>query len=145
MAMVVVERIIGNIKDIDATSLHKDPIKLYYDELNWTHRRLSSTRGTHVILSLPAGTHMRDGDILYKDDATVIYIDLISEKVVHIYPENNIQWAKVAYKIGSMQKELFLKNDGIYAISGTAIVRMLNELNVCYKTEDAKLEDEIDF
>ena len=138
--MRIIERINENIYTENITIINQDYVSLKHDELVKNHRRLKTFLGEEIALSLPSGSIIKDGDVLYREGDKVVYVSLEKEKIIHIIPEVNLDWARAAYAIGNMHMQASLKKDGIYILYDEAIEKTFSRLNIKYKIKIDKIE-----
>jgi urease accessory protein len=62
--------------------------------------RITMGNGKEVLLSLPRGSVLRDGEYLCADDGTVVQVRAEAEPVSVVYIDDNTLLAKVAYQLG---------------------------------------------
>lgn len=62
--------------------------------------RITMGNGKEILLSLPRGSVLRDGEYLCADDGTVVQVRAEAEPVSVVYIDDNTLLAKVAYQFG---------------------------------------------
>ncbi|MDO4870245.1 MAG: urease accessory protein UreE [Bacillota bacterium] len=140
--MILVENICENINSIDTSDLILESVSITHEETLKVHRKFKLSQGREIAISLPAGDHLHDGDVLYRDHERVVFIQLIEEKIIHISPDNDREWAKAAYNIGNMHQPAYLKDDGIYVPYDEILLNLIKKLGVNFEIINAKLDGE---
>lgn len=87
-------------------------------ELDWEDRRkprqrLTTREGTEIILALPRGTVLCDGDLLYESAELNITVQAKAEKVLLIKPKDPVQTCRVAHHLGNWHRSLQIHDDGL--------------------------------
>lgn len=140
--MIFIEEIKENISVVDISGLETEPVIMSYDELQKTHRRLISPKGSEIAISLPLGSCLKDGDILYRDSGKVIYVSLKEETAIHVMPGAGQEWAKAAYNIGNMHQPVYLKEDGVYTPFDEGVLHIVEKLKLPFEVIKCKLDGE---
>ena len=138
--MIIVERITENINFIDISKFEADRVLLKHDELFKVHRKLKTAAGEEIALSLPAGSSLKDGDVLYRDVQRIIFVSLEEEKIIIVRPRGNLQWAKAAYNVGNMHQAAYLKEDGISIPFDESMLRVVKKLGMDYQVCMGRLD-----
>ena len=138
--MILIEEIKENIADADYKNLNVELVKISNDDLQKTHRRITSNAGSELAISLPVGSCLKDGDILYRDSHKLIYVYLEEEKAIHIMPSSGIEWAKAAYNIGNIHHTVFLKEDGVYTPYDESVMHVIEKTDIPFEVIKCKLD-----
>ncbi len=141
--MIFIEAIKENISVVDISDLETETVTMTYDELRKTHRRVTSSKGSEIAISLPLGSYLKDGDILYRDPGKVIYVSLEEETAIHVMPDTGQEWAKTAYNIGNMHQPAYLKKDGVYTPFDEGVLRIVKKLKLPFEVIKCKLDGEM--
>lgn len=136
---MLVEKIIGNIKDTKIVGLMHEVVKMDHYDLDKPHQKVESEEGNKYAVSLPQGEHLSDGDILYIDDERAVFIDLIPEEALEIKPRTNVEWGVAAFNIGNMHKTAYLHNDRILSPYDPILAQLLEKAGLKYKKTITKL------
>ncbi|MCB6992471.1 urease accessory protein UreE [bacterium 210820-DFI.6.37] len=139
---MIVEKILGDLQYFDTENLRVDKILLDHFDMAKPHQRLKSQGGVNVAVSLPHGESLFCGAVLYKDEETIIAVDLLPEDVLEIRPEGNLQWAKTAFNIGNMHHPAYLHEDCILIPYDGILESLLKGIGVSYSRSMRKLTGE---
>jgi len=63
--------------------------------------RITMGNGKEILLSLPRGSVLRDGEYLCADDGTVVQVRAEAEPVSMVHIKDNTLLAKMAYQLGA--------------------------------------------
>jgi urease accessory protein len=110
-------------KALSITALISHPTPLTNRErietvsLDWHHRqktrqRLLTNKGTELLLMLPRGTVLQEGDLLYQDPECLIRVQASPERVVVVVPHTLQQHCRIAHHLGNWHRPLQLLEDG---------------------------------
>lgn len=136
---MLIEKIIGSINDFDLDEYTVDTVILDHDELGKTHQRVSTQNGIEIAISLPRGEKMFHGAVLHCLDDVLIYVDVTDEDILEIYPDNNVQWGRVAFNIGNMHHPAYVNEKSILTPYDQIIEKLIKVLGVKYERKTGKL------
>ena len=139
---MLVEKVIGKVQDFELEKLKVDRVLLDHDDINKPHQKFRTEAGETVAVSLPHGDRLFCGAVLYKDDDSIIVVDMPEEDVLEIYPQGNIQWARTAFNIGNMHQPAYLYEDRIMIPYDAVMENLINSLGVDYERCERKLDGE---
>ena len=128
--MFQIDKIIGNI-NFDKNLRSKFDEMSNYDrvevvnitrlESERVRMRKVSDRGTDLALTLPQGSHLRDGDVVFLTDKKIIVIKRTLENVLvislhkDIPPDRLLEIAiKIGHKIGNMHRPIKILGEQIF-------------------------------
>lgn len=85
--------------------------------LDWHYRqkarqRLLTNQGTELLLMLPRGTILQEGDLLYQDPNCLIRVQASPERVVVIPAYTLEQHCRIAHHLGNWHRPMQLLEDG---------------------------------
>ena len=127
---MIIETIIGNIKDYAIGNRTVEYIVLDRDRLSKPHQKVTSEAGESFGLSLPHGQTLSPGDVLYADEGRVVVVTLVPEEALVIRPEGQMQWARAAYNIGNMHQSAFIQEDQIVTPYDAILESVMQRLGV---------------
>ena len=127
---MIIETIIGNIKDYATGDRSVEYIVLDRDRLSKPHQKVTSEAGESFGLSLPHGQTLSPGDVLYADEERVVVATLAPEEALVIRPEGQMQWARAAYNIGNMHQSAFIQEDQIVTPYDAILESVMQRLGV---------------
>lgn len=100
-------------------SFSEDTLPLQWFDLHARAVRARTAGGRRVDLLLPLGVGLRDGDVVYEDDAVRIVVRVEPVEVLVIRPADARQMAMLAAELGNLhlplevtETELLTPNDG---------------------------------
>lgn len=137
---MLVEQITENIYTSDTNGLTPDPVILTHDEMMSGHGVLRAKSGTPVHLSLEHGCHLHDGDILAKNETTVIYAEAADEDALVIYPKTSLEWGRVCYNIGNMHMKAFLNENSVTVPYDYVLESVIQKLGAQYERKTCKIK-----
>ena len=109
---MIIENVIGNLKNRDTASFKKDYVEIHWYESRKRINRLLSRGGTEIGIKLDDHTAdhgLQEGDILVLNEDTkeLIYVSILPEKCIVVEGANTRTMSKLAYEIGNRHAPLF--------------------------------------
>jgi urease accessory protein len=85
--------------------------------LDWEDRRKPRQRavtdqGTEVVLALPRGTVLAEGDCLYQNNGLTIKVQAKVQSVIKVMPANQVETCRVAHHLGNWHRSIEVLADG---------------------------------
>lgn len=110
---MIIESIIGNIRDFDLKKRRIDFISLEWYETNKRIMKKKSVDGEEIGIKLGKDTTLKDGDILWADDGRIIVVEVCECDAISMYPKDMVSMGKICYEIGNKHIPLFLSDTEI--------------------------------
>lgn len=109
---MIVNEILGNRTEVPAQQLEQlteDRVQLDNEQLLKRVQRLTTTSGHEIGLRLANNHELHDGDILHRDDDTLITVEVLPTDVLVIAPTELETMAFVAHSLGNrhLQAQFF--------------------------------------
>lgn len=137
---MILDKILGNIKDMEDIHCHVERIYLESDELLKRVLRVTSDHGHEYGISLPKGSEMRDGDILFNDGHNMVVISVKEDDVIVITPRDINEMGEVAHNLGNKHLPVQIE-DGMIIIQYDYLVeKFLQDLQVNFERKNMKLK-----
>jgi len=116
--------------------------------LNFELRQKSRLRttldnGLGMVLSLPRGTVLRDGQCLCAEDGTAVLIKAAVEPVMKAYTTDPMLLACACYHVGSRRIPLQISTQWIRYRPNVYLDKVLSDMGLAIKSENATFEPEI--
>ncbi len=127
---MIIENIIGNINSYPVESRKVDKVVLDRDRLSKPHQKVRAESGEVFALSLPHGSTLSPGDVIFADEDRVIAVELAPEDALVIRPAGQMQWARAAYNIGNMHQRAFIQEDCIITPYDAILQSIMQKLHV---------------
>lgn len=124
---MIVEKILGTVRDFESEHLEIDKVLLDHYDMEKPHQKLKSQGGTTVAVSLEHGDRLFCGAVLYRDGEKLIAVDLLPEDALEIHPKTSLEWAKIAFNIGNMHHPAYLNDDCIVTPYDAVLETMLKK------------------
>jgi urease accessory protein len=124
----VVSAVLGNLAELDRRIETVDELELTAEERERAHLRVRSTGHRELIISLPRGEELHDGDIVYVEGGVAIVVVAAPEDVLEVSPRTTREWALIAYQLGNLHRPArFLPNAILtpYDRSSEEVLRVL--------------------
>ena len=137
---MILNKILGNIKDMGEINCHVEKIYLESDELLKRIMRVTSDHGHEYGISLDKGSEMKDGDILFNDGHNMVVVTLKEDDVIIITPKNINEMGEVAHTLGNRHLPVQIEDGKIIIQYDYVVERLLNESQVNFVRTNMKLK-----
>lgn len=137
---MILDKILGNIKDMEDIHCHVERIYLESDELLKRVLRVTSDHGHEYGISLPKGSEMRDGDILFNDGHNMVVISVKEDDVIVITPRDINEMGEVAHNLGNKHLPVQIEDGKIIIQYDYLVEKFLQDLQVNFERENMKLK-----
>jgi len=137
---MILDKILGNIKDMEDIHCHVERIYLESDELLKRVLRVTSDHGHEYGISLPKGSEMRDGDILFNDRHNMVVISVKEDDVIVITPRDINEMGEVAHNLGNKHLPVQIEDGKIIIQYDYLVEKFLQNLQVNFERKNMKLK-----
>lgn len=136
---MIIEKLKGNIRDMEIGARRIDTIPSDREDLAKTHRKVKTAGGEVFALSLEEGQVPVDGSVIYEDDSRIVCFDLQPEDCLVIKPEGQLQLAVAAFNIGNMHCDAYIDENCIMTPYNYVLEGLLQKLNIPFERKTCKL------
>lgn len=149
---MILDKILGNIKDLDMHHeecehhhhdehhIHIERIYLESDELLKRVLRVTSDHENEYGISLPKGSEMRDGDILFNDGHNMVIISVKEDDVLVITPRDINEMGEVAHNLGNKHLPVQIEDGKIIIQYDYLVEKFLMDIKVQFERKNMKLK-----
>ena len=137
---MILDKILGNIKDMEDIHCHVERIYLESDELLKRVLRVTSDHGHEYGISLPKGSEMRDGDILFNDGHNMVVISVKEDDVIVITPRDINEMGEVAHNLGNKHLPVQIEDGKIIIQYDYLVEKFLQDLQINFGRKNMKLK-----
>ena len=137
---MILDKILGNIKDMKEIHCHIERIYLESDELLKRVLRVTSDHGHEYGISLPKGSEMKDGDILFNDGHNIVVISVKEDDVIVITPRDINEMGEIAHNLGNKHLPVQIEDGKIIIQYDYLIEKFLQDLKVNFERKNMKLK-----
>lgn len=131
---MVIEQIVGNLKDTPIGNRTVDLLQIEWFEANKRiQRRKTNNKKDIAIRFLKEGQRLVQDDILYMDDALAVVVDILPCDAIQVIPRTMLEMGSVCYEIGNKHLPMFIQSDMVLVPYEDPIFRWLNAMG--YATE----------
>jgi urease accessory protein len=109
----VVAEVLGKLADFDPGVEKVDELELTAEDRERAHRRVRSKGNRELIISLPRGAELHDGDVVYVDHGVAVVVVAAPEDVLEVSPRTTREWALAAYQLGNLHRPARFLADAI--------------------------------
>lgn len=103
---MVIESVVGRIADLTSQVKVIDALELTAEQRQRPHFRLKTKSGREVVVSLPRGEELQDGDVIALHDGIAVVVQAAAEDLLEVTPRSAHEWGVVAYQLGNLHREV---------------------------------------
>jgi urease accessory protein len=138
MALAVVSERLGNLATYDVGRRRVERVAIASDDL--AKRVLRLQTGAHEIgVRLADGARLRDGDVVYADDACVVAVFVTADDVLVCKPRSIAQALAVAHALGNRHLPMQLDGDALVVRYDRLVERLFADLGAAFTREKRTL------
>ena len=100
----VVAAVLGKVAQLAPSVEAVDEVELTAAERERAHLRVRSRGNRELIISLPRGEELHDGDVVHVDDGVAVVVVAAPEDVLEVSPRTTREWALAAYQLGNLHR-----------------------------------------
>ena len=126
----VVEAVLGSLTELGQPVETVDELDLTTEERERAHLRARSRGNRELIISLPRGEELHDGDVVYIEDGVAVVVAAAPEDVLEVHPRTTREWALAAYQLGNLHRSARFLPDAILTPYDRSSDEMLRALGV---------------
>jgi len=108
---MVIESVLGNVERLGSQVTAVDPIELTADLLTRPHFRRTSSSGAEVVVSLPRGVTLEEGDVLSITEGVAVVVRAAPEDLLEVRPRTALEWGVTAYQLGNLHRDVRFRDD----------------------------------
>ncbi|WP_026558895.1 urease accessory protein UreE [Bacillus sp. J37] len=136
---MIIEQIIGNVKELEKAPHHVERVYLRSDDLVKKIQRVKTDHGKELGIRIKQGKELEDGDILYQDHKNSIIISVLADDVIVIKPTSILQMGEIAHQLGNRHLPAQFEENEMIVQYDYLVERLLVELEVPYTREERKM------
>lgn len=124
---MICKEIIGNISSYSAVKDKKvEHLSIEWYEATKRIMRKKTPTGIEVAIKfLKEGQRLREGDIVYEDDTTLVAIDILPCDAIQVAPKTLLEMGTICYEIGNKHLPLFIQEDKVLVPYEKPLERLL--------------------
>lgn len=122
---MLVEKILGNWETKSFPVSETDYVSIEWYEARKRVLRKKSRNGRDIAIKRQDNSPMRDKDILWRDDSSVIILEILPCEAIVLTPANMYEMATLCYEVGNRHSPLFLQGDEVLLPYDAPMYRML--------------------
>ncbi|XKI10185.1 urease accessory protein UreE [Sporosarcina sp. ANT_H38] len=141
--MLIVEKIMININNMEKEEVEKRHIEKVYLESSHLVKRVQLVKTDHgqeIGIRLKESRDLVAGDVLYMDDKNLIMIEVISDDLLVISPRSLHEMGTIAHQLGNRHLPAQFEDDDMLVQYDYLVEDLLKELQITYKREDRKVK-----
>lgn len=129
MSYRLVERALGNVRDFAVGTRRLEVVPIASEQMARRLVRLATSDGDLGIV-LDGGERLRDGDVVFADDARVVVVAVRAEEVLVVAPRSIAEAAQTAHAIGNRHIPMQVDGATLVVPADPALETFLSESGV---------------
>ena len=126
----MIDKILGTVTELADRIQEIDQVELTADERARGHLRTRSQAGRELLVSLPRGTPIEDGDVLALDAGAAVVVSAAEEDLLEVRPVGEREWGMSAYQLGNLHRPVRFEPEGILTPYERSSEELLKSLGV---------------
>lgn len=136
---MIIEKIVGNVKELDKAPHHVERVYLRSDDLVKKIQRVKTDHGKELGIRLKDVKELTDGDILYQDEKNSIIISVVEDDVIVIKPTSILQMGEIAHQLGNRHLPAQFEKSEMVVQYDYLVEKLLKELEVPFVRENRRM------
>lgn len=137
---MIIEKIVGNIEQVDVNGRHIERVYLHSDDLVKRIQRVTTDHGKEIGIRLQAHKELLDGDILHMDDRNIIMVQVLEDELLVIQPTSMKQMGEIAHNLGNRHLPAQFDGDEMLVQYDYLVEEVLQQLEIPYTREKRKVK-----
>jgi len=126
----IVAAVLGKLADLNRPVEAVDELALTTAERERPHLRVRSRGNRELIISLPRGEELHDGDVVHVEGGVAVVVVAAPEDVLEVRPRTAREWALAAYQLGNLHRPARFLGDAILTPYDRSTAKVLLALGV---------------
>jgi urease accessory protein len=141
---MLINRKAGNLQSFDVGKRSIDHLAIDWFEANKRIMHKATQSGKQVTIKfMQENPDLKQGDILFADDTSIIVVEINPCKTIVIEPRTILESASVCYEIGNKHLPLFHDGDELLIPYEAPLYRLLQASGYTMKIEERRLDKPI--
>ena len=133
MKSIVVEHVIGKLADLRPAPSSVDTVSLSAEQRERPHLRVRSEQGRELVISLPRGAELDEGDVLATDEGVVVAVSAALEDLIEVRPISARQWAMSSNQLGNLHRPVRFLAETMLTPYDHILDHVLHDMEVPFK------------
>ncbi len=129
----VVAAVLGKVDQLDRLVEAVDELELTAAERERAHLRARSRGNRELIISLPRGEELHDGDVVIVEDGVAVVVVAAPEDLLEVNPRTTREWALAAYQLGNLHRPVRFLEDAMLTPYDRSSAEALRSLGVAMR------------
>src|SRR5690625_3108249 len=143
---MIVEKIVTNIRDLDANELekrHKEKVYLESAHLMKRIQRVTTDHDRELGIRLKDPKDLEAGDVLFMDDKNMIIVDVLSDDLLVIKPRSMHEMGTIAHQLGNRHLPAQFEADDMLVQYDYLVEELLHEFEITIHREERTVDKEL--
>lgn len=140
---MIIDEVITNIRDLDASELekrHKEKVYLESAHLVKRIQRVKTDHDREIGIRLKNPKDLEAGDVLFMDDENMIIIDVLSDDLLVIKPRDMNEMGTIAHQLGNRHLPAQFQGDDMLVQYDYLVEELLQEMEIPFVREERKVQ-----
>lgn len=141
---MICERILGNIAERQPpAAVEVDDVPFQWTEAQRRFLKKRSRAGRSVGIMLPAGTVLRDGDVLHEAPGVVVVARLEHAALLAVPATDRGAWGRLLYELGSRHEPVEVRDDRLLLTARDDLRAWLDRMGIDYALVNDRFRPQI--
>lgn len=139
---MIIDKVITNIRDLDASELekrHKEKVYLESAHLMKRIQRVETDHGRELGIRLKEPKDLEAGDVLFMDDENMIIIDVLADDLIVIHPRSIHEMGTIAHQLGNRHLPAQFEGNDMLVQYDYLVEELLNDMEIPFTREERKV------
>lgn len=140
---MIIEEVVTNIRDLHPETvekLHQEKVYMESENLMKRIQRVETDHGRDIGIRLRNPRDLEDGDVLYMDDENIVLIDVMSDNLIIIMPQDMNEMGTIAHQLGNRHLPAQFEGDEMLIQYDYLVEELLEEMGIPFKLEERKVK-----
>ncbi|WOD44554.1 urease accessory protein UreE [Hwangdonia lutea] len=111
---MICKTVLGNLESYPIGNKTKDVLNLQWFEATKRIMRKRTEANQEVVIKfLKEGSRLKEGDILFEDDAQIVVVNILPCDAIQVTPRSIYEMGTVCYEIGNKHLPLFIQDNHV--------------------------------
>lgn len=140
---MIIEKIIANIRDLDASELakrHKEKVYLESAHLVKRIQRVKTDHDRELGIRLKEPKDLEAGDVLFMDDKNMIIVDVLSDDLLVIKPRDMHEMGTIAHQLGNRHLPAQFEAEDMLVQYDYLVEELLQDMKIPFERKERKVQ-----
>jgi urease accessory protein len=127
---MILERVVSHLSQLDLGARAVERVRLESGDLAKHRQRVRTDLGREIGIALPPGPGLKDGDVLYLDEARAIVVEQAEEELLRLGPRTPAEFARIGYEVGNLHRSAMIEEKHVAVLYDKAVLALAERLGI---------------